>query len=75
MRQGQFLTSLGLQPRLDKLLSAASTSRRDDMQAGARRLVDPLGMGKEYQVMGVVGGGKDDEEVYPFISDPPRSKS
>jgi NADH dehydrogenase [ubiquinone] 1 alpha subcomplex assembly factor 7 len=65
MPQSQFLLSLGLQPRLDKLLKAASTEeRRMDIRKGAKRLIDPLGMGAQYQVMGIVSPSK--EEVYPF---------
>jgi len=37
-----------------------------DIQKGAQRLVDPLGMGAQYQVMGIVSPTK--EEVYPFPS-------
>lgn len=45
------------------------------MKKGARRLVDDLGMGKEYQVMGIEplrprsadGEAEVEEEVYPFI--------
>ena len=63
--QSQFLLSLGLQPRLDKLVSSASSEeRRIDIEKGAKRLVDPLGMGAQYQVMGIISTTK--EEVYPF---------
>jgi NADH dehydrogenase [ubiquinone] 1 alpha subcomplex assembly factor 7 len=63
--QSQFLLSLGLQPRLEKLLSSASADRREDMRKGGLRLIDPLGMGKEYQVMGITST-PDTVEVYPF---------
>lgn len=67
--QSTFLLQLGLAPRLQKLLDAApSPDRRADLARGARRLVDPMGMGEQYQVMGLVGG-KIAGEVYPFIDD------
>ena len=73
--QLQFLISLGLGQRVQKLLdSAPNDERRKDIQQGAKRLIDPLGMGMQYQVMGVVplaqsgaSGQGADEEVYPFI--------
>ncbi|CAD6588103.1 MAG: hypothetical protein TREMPRED_004934 [Tremellales sp. Tagirdzhanova-0007] len=66
--QSRFLLSLGLQPRLDKLVSSASSEeRRIDIEKGAQRLVDPLGMGAQYQIMGIVSTTK--EEVYPFPRD------
>lgn len=73
--QLQFLLSLGLQARLTSLLASAATDeRREDMRKGAQRLIDPLGMGEEYKVMGIepLGG---DGEVYPFPSAPADSKS
>ena len=64
--QSQFLLALGLQPRLEKLLASAPTDeRRLDIQKGAKRLIDTLGMGRQYQVMGIIGPTAD-VEVYPF---------
>lgn len=66
INQSKFLLSLGLEPRLSKLLdSAASAERKEDIRKAAARLIDPLGMGSQYQVMGVVPEGE--EEVYPFV--------
>ncbi|GFZ43374.1 hypothetical protein JCM24511_01094 [Saitozyma sp. JCM 24511] len=65
--QSQFLLSLGLQPRLTKLLaSATDDERRSQLQHGAKRLIDSLGMGSQYQVMGVVPDSQAETEVYPF---------
>ncbi|RSH90450.1 hypothetical protein EHS25_001055 [Saitozyma podzolica] len=65
--QSQFLLSLGLQPRLTKLLaSATDDERRSQLQHGAKRLIDSLGMGSQYQVMGVVPASQGETEVYPF---------
>lgn len=65
--QAQFLISLGLQPRLRKLLDTAPPERREAIEKGAKRLIDVLGMGSQYQVMGVVSGEPEMKEgIYPF---------
>lgn len=65
--QAQFLLSLGLQPRLRKLLDTAPLDRREAIENGAKRLIDVLGMGSQYQVMGVVSGEPEMKEgIYPF---------
>jgi NADH dehydrogenase [ubiquinone] 1 alpha subcomplex assembly factor 7 len=65
--QSQFLLSLGLQPRLNKLLvSAPSDQRRAELRNGAKRLVDTLGMGSQYQALGVVPNDEPAGEAYPF---------
>jgi NADH dehydrogenase [ubiquinone] 1 alpha subcomplex assembly factor 7 len=67
--QRDFLMSLGLAPRLDRLLqSAATRERKVEIAQAARRLVDADGMGGEYKFLGVTpprpeGGA---EPVYPF---------
>lgn len=75
----QFLLSLGMGTRVDKLIDTAKTQeRKDDISNSAKRLVDPLGMGAQYQVMGIApklsngasGDEEGQEEVYPFISQP-----
>ncbi|CAK9782262.1 unnamed protein product [Cutaneotrichosporon oleaginosum] len=69
--QAQFLLSLGLEPRLDKLLaSAADQEKRKRIQDGAKRLVDKTGMGTQYQVMAVVKGPASEDDVYPFDKTP-----
>ncbi|WVR05590.1 hypothetical protein IAU60_002609 [Kwoniella sp. DSM 27419] len=64
--QSQFLLSLGLQPRLRKLIDSAPEDRRDDISKAAQRLIDPLGMGAQYQVMGIDSAAAEGSEVYPF---------
>ncbi|KAK4684003.1 NADH dehydrogenase [ubiquinone] 1 alpha subcomplex assembly factor 7, partial [Tremellales sp. Uapishka_1] len=65
--QSHFLQSLGLQPRLMTLISSAtSEKRREDIEKGARRLIDMEGMGGQYKVLGVIGGTGSTDEVYPF---------
>jgi NADH dehydrogenase [ubiquinone] 1 alpha subcomplex assembly factor 7 len=65
----QFLLSLGMGTRVDKLIDSAPTpERKDDISGSAKRLVDPLGMGAQYQVMGIVPKEEQEEEVYPFIA-------
>ncbi|KAL7423569.1 hypothetical protein Q5752_001149 [Cryptotrichosporon argae] len=63
--QASFLLALGLQPRLMQLVASAPPVRRADIEQGAKRLVDRLGMGGQYQVMGVVPLNEK-AEVYPF---------
>ncbi|KAK1927657.1 S-adenosyl-L-methionine-dependent methyltransferase [Papiliotrema laurentii] len=64
--QSAFLLRLGLQARLQKLLDSAPTpERKEDLRQGAMRLIDRLGMGSQYQVMGVTTTPPE-VEVYPF---------
>ncbi|KAH7913507.1 S-adenosyl-L-methionine-dependent methyltransferase [Hygrophoropsis aurantiaca] len=68
--QGDFLTRLGLRLRVEALKRAASSDlRKDAIETGAQRLVDPLGMGGQYRVMGVTSRieGDKDREVWPFV--------
>jgi NADH dehydrogenase [ubiquinone] 1 alpha subcomplex assembly factor 7 len=73
INQRTFLTSLGLAPRLDRLLQSAPTKERKiEIANAARRLVDEDGMGGEYQFLGITpraaGEGSEEEQVrvYPF---------
>ena len=67
MPQGQFLMQLGLQLRLQGLLKVAKTDeRRQEISSAAARLVDPTGMGKEYQVMGITGKPSGELKSWPF---------
>lgn len=64
--QASFLLSLGLEPRLAKLVSAANNDeQKQRIRDGAMRLINASGMGSQYRVMGIVPeeGGAD---VYPF---------
>ncbi|WVQ65216.1 uncharacterized protein L199_003389 [Kwoniella botswanensis] len=77
--QSSFLLSLGLQPRLRKLLdSATDEKRKEDIRKSAQRLIDPLGMGGQYQVMGITNDSAlrvaEGGEIYPFIKKKEESK-
>ncbi|KIJ66938.1 hypothetical protein HYDPIDRAFT_85910 [Hydnomerulius pinastri MD-312] len=70
LSQRTFLTRLGVQLRAANLMkSAATEERKTAIAEGVNRLVDPLGMGGQYAVLGVVGSkkGLEKEEVWPFI--------
>lgn len=45
--------------------TAATPERKDDIRKGATRLIDALGMGSQYQVMGITTTNPE-VEVYPF---------
>ncbi|OAX42701.1 DUF185-domain-containing protein [Rhizopogon vinicolor AM-OR11-026] len=69
--QRDFLTRMGIQVRAAALArSASSPERKQEIEDGANRLVDPLGMGGQYKVLGVVakssGEGQDSHDVWPF---------
>jgi NADH dehydrogenase [ubiquinone] 1 alpha subcomplex assembly factor 7 len=66
---------MGIQIRAAGLArSASSPERRRAIEDGANRLVDPLGMGEQYKVLGVVakssGEGHDVGGVWPFTAIP-----
>lgn len=71
--QSTFLERMGLRLRVDALVRNSKTDeRRPAIWDAAKRLVDPTGMGKEYQVMGITNFGSDSEalafgEVWPFV--------
>ena len=64
---------MGLRLRVDALVRNAKTDeRRTAIRDAAKRLVDPVGMGKEYQVMGITNFGSGAEarspaDVWPFV--------
>lgn len=71
LTQHAFLTRMGLDMRVAALKRAAeSEERKDAIQSAAQRLVDMTGMGGEYKVLGVTGGGQREggaeEQVWPF---------
>ncbi len=49
--QGAFLTGLGLNERLRRLIAGASPRQRDDLVSGAQRLVAPDQMGELFKVL------------------------
>ncbi|KAH8088113.1 S-adenosyl-L-methionine-dependent methyltransferase [Filobasidium floriforme] len=67
MTQREFLISLGLAPRLDKLLkNAPDRERKLEIANAAKRLIMEDGMGGQYKVMGVTPGWRKGKGVYPF---------
>ncbi|EUC57087.1 hypothetical protein RSOL_208120 [Rhizoctonia solani AG-3 Rhs1AP] len=57
---------MGAPIRLHRLLQGAKDDgTRERLRKGAARLMDLLGMGKQYKVMGVTSGEKQGQ-VYPF---------
>ncbi|PPQ69180.1 hypothetical protein CVT24_000028 [Panaeolus cyanescens] len=69
--QKTFLERMGIQLRLQSLLKTATTdARREQILDGAKRLVDPLGMGKEYQVLAITNKLAKDAQVWPFVDMP-----
>ena len=71
LRQGEFLHRLGIQLRAASLTRAATTAeRRKVVEEGVNRLVDPLGMGGQYAVLGMTSnrkGGQQGQGVWPFV--------
>jgi NADH dehydrogenase [ubiquinone] 1 alpha subcomplex assembly factor 7 len=69
---------MGMDMRVEALKCAAKTeARKEEIDKAARRLVDTLGMGKEYQVLGITSHGDDIlEDVWPFMdmAEPNRSR-
>ncbi|OBZ72104.1 NADH dehydrogenase [ubiquinone] complex I, assembly factor 7 [Grifola frondosa] len=70
--QATFLRRMGIETRVNALKSAAkSDERRRAMELAGNRLVDPTGMGTQYQVMGLTGLRKSEptaEERWPFVA-------
>ncbi|KDR78957.1 hypothetical protein GALMADRAFT_244641 [Galerina marginata CBS 339.88] len=71
--QGDFLTRMGLALRLRTLLQAAKTEEHQNtIHGAAMRLVDPKGMGRQYQVLGITNARPthtDGHESWPFVKD------
>ena len=66
--QGAFLERMGLELRLQSLLKAAGSEKQQkEIRTAAARLVDPIGMGKEYQVMGITNKESKETVVWPFL--------
>lgn len=53
MPQSEFLMSLGLEPRLRRLMMDADEEQRPALFLGARRLVDPFQMGSLFKAMAI----------------------
>ena len=72
--QSAFLNRMGMDIRVEALKRAAKTeARKEEIDKAASRLVDTMGMGMEYQVLGITSHGRigDDagaaDEVWPFM--------
>ena len=70
---------MGVQLRVEALKrSAPSKERRADIEKAANRLIDPTGMGRQYQIMGLTGTRKIQptaEQSWPFVEDIPQTKA
>lgn len=66
MDQSAFLHSLGFDPRLRGLLKNAADDRKVEIESAAQRLVDTLGMGKQYKVMAITPKGGEVVDCFPF---------
>lgn len=67
LSQGSFLNEVGIQLRADRLIKAATNvERRTAIAESVNRLVDPLGMGGQYAVLGITTTPKE-EAVWPFL--------
>ena len=62
---------MGLTVRVDVLMkNASSEERKIEIEKAAKRLVDPIGMGREYQVLGLSTHRNKDGmkvNVWPFM--------
>ncbi|KAI0749705.1 S-adenosyl-L-methionine-dependent methyltransferase [Daedaleopsis nitida] len=70
--QATFLQRMGLQARVSALKAAATDEeRRKQIEQAANRLVDPTGMGSQYQFMALTGKRTQElkeEELWPFVA-------
>ncbi|KAG6333096.1 hypothetical protein ID866_5998 [Astraeus odoratus] len=68
LHQGTFLKRLGVQLRAASLMrTAPSAERKKAIEDGVNRLIDPLGMGGQYSVLGIVSRKSKDKDVWPFM--------
>jgi NADH dehydrogenase [ubiquinone] 1 alpha subcomplex assembly factor 7 len=61
---------MGLWLRVNALVRNAQSGEREKaILEAAQRLVDPIGMGKEYKVMGIVAGDETTafSDIWPFV--------
>ena len=69
--QAAFLERMGLRTRVAALAAAVrNPHRRAQIERAAERLVDPTGMGAQYQVMALTGkphAAMADAERWPFV--------
>jgi NADH dehydrogenase [ubiquinone] 1 alpha subcomplex assembly factor 7 len=58
LQQGEFLLALGLEARLQRLLSSARPEQQSSLILGARRLTDPYQMGSLFKAMAITSPGR-----------------
>lgn len=57
--QGQFLSALGIEHRVDTLVRKASPAQAATIRSGARRLIEPAEMGTLFKVVAIAAPGVD----------------
>lgn len=62
--QGHFLTELGIEARAHALMSVATAAQQADIEAGAKRLIDPAQMGTLFKVMAITPKGETPPPVF-----------
>jgi NADH dehydrogenase [ubiquinone] 1 alpha subcomplex assembly factor 7 len=72
LTQSVFLTRMGLNVRVEELKRVVlSNERKEAIDSAAKRLVDLVGMGREYLVLGITGEMDDEsskvEGAWPFV--------
>ena len=75
MPQGQFLSAMGIEARLQALLQSDAVSEKQALHLydSYRRLVDPDQMGRKYKVLALVST-KHQGPAVAFFEDPPKEK-
>ncbi|KAJ7301622.1 S-adenosyl-L-methionine-dependent methyltransferase [Mycena albidolilacea] len=67
--QAAFLERMGLQLRVNQLVTGKSDEETARIREAGRRLADEKGMGREYRVLGIGGKPGAEELVWPFLED------
>lgn len=80
--QQHFLFNMNINARIAQLVrNSADPVRGDAILRAARRLVDPIGMGSQYKVLGITGNGAQraqegkEDVVWPFVKDEGNAKA
>jgi SAM-dependent MidA family methyltransferase len=60
---------MGLQLRVNQLVTGKSDEEAARIREAGRRLADEKGMGREYRVLGIGGKPEAEELVWPFLED------
>ncbi|KAJ7822082.1 S-adenosyl-L-methionine-dependent methyltransferase [Mycena olivaceomarginata] len=67
--QAAFLERMGLQLRVNQLVTGKPDEEAARIREAGRRLADEKGMGREYRVLGIGGKPGAEELVWPFLED------